>query len=260
MKTIMVKNGKGGDGKTAIAVNLSAYLADKGYRVLAIDSDQRAHLSTFFTKNVPVTGTTYGNLGDWLLKSKKNEEVIQKTNLKNLDIIVCNDDLDQQVKELERNKFLNIGGTQLKEQLDTVKGVYDYCIIDCSQNADTMAVYTFIASDLVLIPVRSVSSSLSGLRDMIMWINQLKEIKPKLDYKVIINDKERNKESESQMKECELLVGNKLCRACIRHQSKPMSMSIRLGEPVVSMHRTASDIKKQTIVDDLKAVFEEVLL
>lgn len=255
MKTIMVKNGKGGEGKTLVSLNIAALLAKK-YKVLHIDTDPRCSSTNFWLRCIADEPT--GTLGEWMVNKKDFEDIMLHTAYNNIDFIACSDDFNDYMSELEKNKFMNLGGTNLKNKLNTINDLYDYCIIDCSQNADTMAVNTFIASDLIIIPVCCSESSYSGLKEMLLWIDQIKTVVPNIKYRVLINDKEKNNEHKQIIEKIKATVGVNMIETYIRHQSKPISMSLRLGVPLVYMKRSKCEIERTTIVDDFEMFLKEV--
>jgi len=55
MKVITIANNKGGVGKTMQSYQLACYLASKGHRVLAIDLDSQANLSSTLGVNIKRT-------------------------------------------------------------------------------------------------------------------------------------------------------------------------------------------------------------
>lgn len=260
MKVICVKNGKGGDGKTVFSLNLAALLAKEG-KVLLIDTDPRCHSSNFMIKNenVPVTGTIEkGNLGEWITGKKSADKVIRKSAFSNLDFIACSDDLDDYVKELEKKRIMSMAGRNLKECIEVIEGRYDYVVIDCSQNVTTIDVNVLVASDFALIPVKCGLSSMDGCFEMLDWIEQVQTLNPDLDYKIVMNDREKNKEAEEIENKARGLWNDKVCKTTIRHQSKPLTKSIRTGIPVVYEHRTPSEVKRTTIADDFINLVKEL--
>ena len=78
-KIISIINQKGGVGKTTTAVNLSAYLADKGYKVLLIDTDSQGNATSGLSKKVKFRSDLYEVL--------LNDEIIENAIVKTLSLI-----------------------------------------------------------------------------------------------------------------------------------------------------------------------------
>ena len=78
-KIIVFSNQKGGVGKTTTAVNLGAYIADMGKKVLLIDFDPQGNLSTFAGLDKDAPGIYEAIAG-----IKEIKDVIQKTPVENL--------------------------------------------------------------------------------------------------------------------------------------------------------------------------------
>lgn len=89
MITTFVISTKGGVGKTVTAGNLSAYLAMKGYRVLAIDVDPQASLTTFFgIDKEAINEGSIPSISDVLtMKNYPIRDAIQHTLYESLDIL-----------------------------------------------------------------------------------------------------------------------------------------------------------------------------
>ena len=89
-RVIAVANQKGGVGKTTTAINLSACLAEKGKKVLAVDMDPQGNMTSGLGVDKDSVENTIYNL---IIGESKMEEVLIKDVLENLDIIPTNIDL-----------------------------------------------------------------------------------------------------------------------------------------------------------------------
>ena len=90
-KIISVINQKGGVGKTTTVINLAAGLASKNKKILVIDLDPQGNATTGLGHS-NIDGSD-NNIYNALNGSKNISEIIQNTQIDNLDIITSNVDL-----------------------------------------------------------------------------------------------------------------------------------------------------------------------
>lgn len=167
-KIVSIANQKGGVGKTTTSINLSTILAKKGKKVLMIDADPQGNASS----GVGIEKETEESVYDILINDTEIEQVVKKTNIKNL--WVCPSNINLAGAEVELVSVMS-REYRLKEKLDLIKDQYDYIIIDCPPSLGLITLNAFTASDSVLIPVQCEYYALEGLGQLINTINLVKK-------------------------------------------------------------------------------------
>jgi chromosome partitioning protein len=160
-RVIAVANQKGGVGKTTTAVNLSACLANDGHRTLLIDLDPQANATSGCEAGVD---TLDGSVYEVLLGHAPLEAVICSAGIDSLDLAPSHISLAG--AEVEMAAVLG-REKRLTEALDTVRGEYDYVIIDCPPSLGLLTVNALTAADSVLIPVQCEYYALEGLSKLL---------------------------------------------------------------------------------------------
>lgn len=258
MKIYALKNGKGGCDKTTATINIVGIIAEQyNEKILVIDSDGRGLTTKMFLKGEPYKDS----LGSLLYGECTIAEAIVTTPYPNIDLIPCGEEIESYMKDIEKKVFMS-PMTRLSSILNEIKAskMYSKCFIDCSQNADLMAVNTLLAADEILIPARSDESSKDGVIKMIEWIEQanMGRATP-LSYRVMITDREKNKEGDAAIEKIKALVGNQLCKTTIRHQAKPVlhSYNEHVLKPFV-LERKLSNIAQDYIALVKELFYENI--
>lgn len=177
---IAVVNQKGGTGKTTTCENLGIGLANEGKKVLLVDTDPQGSLTIALGNprpdDLPVT------LTDLMAKIMQDQPPLPKEGIlsheEGVDLVPANITLSglevSLVSAMSRE-------TILKQYLETVKGQYDYILLDCMPSLGMLTVNALAASDQVLIPVQANYLSAKGLEQLLQTVNKVKrQINPKL--------------------------------------------------------------------------------
>ena len=162
-------NQKGGVGKTTTAINLGAYLALFGQRVLIVDADPQANAtSSLGVDKHTVSGGTYDVI---LGGSPATALVLQNPRLK-LAILPSSPSLAGAEVELV-NEFGR--ESKLKQALAPLVDRYDYILIDCPPSLGLLTVNGLMAaSEGVLIPVQCEYLALEGLSELTHTIQRVR--------------------------------------------------------------------------------------
>lgn len=174
-KVIAISNQKGGVGKTTTAVNLSAGLANRGYKVLLIDTDHQASCSVAFgLKSENDNKSIYAAL----VGLSPIQDCIVKTGYPNLDIIPSTPHLvgaEIELVNITEREYILI------EKLEPIKPLYDFIFIDCPPSLGIVPINSFMASDSIIIPLQCEYFGIEGL-ELILGTMKIiqKRLKPEL--------------------------------------------------------------------------------
>ncbi|NOZ00082.1 MAG: ParA family protein [Chloroflexi bacterium] len=162
-------NQKGGVGKTTTAINLGAYLAQHGQRVLVVDVDPQANATSCLgIDKHTVNGGSYEAL---LGLSPATSLILYNERLK-ISLLPSSPALAgaevELVNETERE-------TRLKEALAPLSDRYDYLLIDCPPSLGLLTINGLIAAqDGVIIPVQCEYLALEGLGQLTETIQRVR--------------------------------------------------------------------------------------
>lgn len=173
-KIYVFVNQKGGVGKTTSAINLGAYMALAGKKILLVDFDSQGNMSSGvgISKNKP---TVYDLLAERAVAS----DVIRKTSVENLWAIPASIDLSGAAIELveqENREFF------LKKVLEPLRGKFDYILVDCPPSLGMLTLNGLVAADSVFIPLQCEYFALEGLTLLLQTVKKVqKSLNPTLD-------------------------------------------------------------------------------
>ena len=160
MQVIAVVNFKGGSGKTTTSAHLAQYLALTGHRVLAVDLDPQASLSSLhgFQPELDQVPSIYDAIR-YDGARKALADIIQPTNFPGLDIVPANLDLQEYEYDTPlamADKSSNEGRTfftRISRALAEVDDRYDVVVIDCPPQLGYLTLTALTAATSVLITI-----------------------------------------------------------------------------------------------------------
>ena len=167
MLTVAVLNQKGGVGKTTTAINLGAYLAKAGMRVLICDFDPQGNATSGV--GMDIRQLEHG-VYDVVVRGEATKDVLQHTYIDGLDIVPGGQDLAAAEVELANEMARELRLRAALEGLD-----YDICLIDCPPSLGLLTINALSAADHVLIPVQSEYYALEGLAQLTSVIQKVRE-------------------------------------------------------------------------------------
>lgn len=171
-----IVNQKGGVGKSTTAINLGAYLADRGEQVLLVDMDPQSNA----TSGLGVAGEVGADIYEVLLEGRPLEEVVLQTRIECLSVAPATIQLVgaevELVSSLAREQKLR----KALEKLPVDR--FDRVLIDCPPSLDLLTLNALTAADEVLIPVQCEYYALEGLTQLTRSIRMVREeLNPRLE-------------------------------------------------------------------------------
>jgi chromosome partitioning protein len=226
-----IANQKGGVGKTTTCLCLGAALAEVGKRVLLIDLDPQAGLTTALGFDPDDFDTTvYAPLID--PESVRLSEIIVQTKVPNLWIAPSNLDLAGAEAEL----IGEIGWDRnLKELLAASVNSYEFILVDCPPSLGVLTTNALMAADRVIVPVQTEYLALRGLKQLGKIISKVKRKgNPELKVRILRTMYDpRTIHAREIAEEIERIFGAQTYQTVIKRTVKFADASLA-GEPILS--------------------------
>jgi chromosome partitioning protein len=179
-RIIAVANQKGGVGKTTTTINLAASLAVADQRVLLVDVDPQANLTSGVGQKGQASpaGTIYDALTtpDPAIDARP---FLIPTHVEGMRLIPADRNLTGAEIELVT---LVRREERLRTLLASVRHDFDYVFIDCPPSLGLLTLNALVAADAVLIPLHCEYFALEGLADLVGTMRRVRAgLNPDLD-------------------------------------------------------------------------------
>lgn len=159
-RVFAITNQKGGVGKTTTAVNLGAYLAVLGKKVLVLDNDPQGNATSGLgLRKSEIKQCIY----DVLISEIPVEAVILPTQVPNLQAVPATIRLAGAEAELVG---MMARDQRLRRSIEPVRDRYEYILIDCPPSLGNLTLNALAAADAVMVPIQCEYYALEGLSQL----------------------------------------------------------------------------------------------
>lgn len=163
-RVIAVANQKGGVGKTTTVINLSAYLADSGKRVLAIDIDPQGNTTTGLGVDKQLVDVS---MYDVLVGRQPVMDGLVTTDVVGLHLLPATLDLaGAEIEMMHRDQREMV----LKKSIESIRDRYDFVFVDCPPSLGLLTLNALSAANAVMIPMQCEFFALEGLSQLLSTI------------------------------------------------------------------------------------------
>lgn len=236
---IATVNQKGGVGKTTTSVNLSAFLATFGKKVLLVDFDPQGNASSGLGVDRNKLDQCLYNV---IIEGAELKDIIKNTNVQGLDIAPSTSKLAGAEVELvnEENRE-----QRLKAALEKTNGNYDYTIIDCPPSLSLLTINALTAASDVIIPIQCEYYALEGLSQLTNTLDLVRQsLNPTLNIRgiVLTMHDSRTLLSDDVSEEARKHFGDKVFETIVPRNVR-LAEAPSFGQPILYYDPTSTGAK-----------------
>ncbi len=187
MRRIAFMNQKGGVGKTTTVANLGAAFAERGFKVLVVDNDPQANLTTHLDPSIDEPEPT---IYEVLTSRATATEAIYETGRPGLFLLPSGIDLSgaeiELVQEMGRETLLRRAIEEHLAELSE-EALYDFLLIDCPPSLGLLSLNALTTATEVMIPIQTQFFAMRGMSKLIEVVELVKRrLNPLLRLSAII--------------------------------------------------------------------------
>ncbi len=180
-RVIAIVNQKGGTAKTTTAVNLSAYLAMAGRRVLLVDMDPQGNATSGLGIAKREVETCIYRV---LIEEVPIADAIVHSTVQGLDVVPAT--LNLAGAEIELVSVIS-REHRLSSALKPLRAVYDYVLVDCPPSLGLLTINALTAADSVLVPIQCEYYALEGVSQLMRTVDLVRRhLNPCLEIEGIV--------------------------------------------------------------------------